>query len=211
MTWFTQLDLSLLHQINSVWTAPILDKIMAAISSFDLFRIPLAVAVVLLLILGKFRERAFLIVMALCILIGDAGVGRALKSITHRARPHEAMENIRVVDLEGVHYSVLVSNPKGRSFPSQHACNNLALAIVAYAFYRRYALFLFAWAFLVSYSRIYVGSHYPSDVLASCIIATIYTLLILMTCSWLWEKIGPRLMPKIYQRHPELLMQQSND
>ena len=87
---------------------------------------------------------------------------------------------------------------------SGHACNNVALAMVGCAIFGRWALGLWPWAALVSYSRIYVGSHYPSDILGSWIVALFYSYFILKTAEWLWRTYAPRKFPRLYAAHPVL-------
>jgi undecaprenyl-diphosphatase len=92
----------------------------------------------------------------------------------------------------------------GRSFTSGHACNNVALAMVACAIFGRWALFLWPWALLVSYSRVYCAAHYPSDILGSWIVAICYSWFILKGAEWLWQRFAPRKWPVLYARHPRL-------
>ena len=93
---------------------------------------------------------------------------------------------------------------EGRSFPSSHSMNTLAVAVVGAAFFGRRAWFLFAVAFTVSYSRIYTGSHWPSDVATSLFLGAGVTLLVLALVGLLWRKRGAALFPKIHAEHPAL-------
>lgn len=57
-------------------------------------------------------------------------------------------------------------------FPSCHAANSFALAtFLSFLFAkRRFIIFIFIWAFITSYSRMYLGVHYPGDLLVGAII-----------------------------------------
>lgn len=57
-------------------------------------------------------------------------------------------------------------------FVSAHAANTFAIATFTSLFFRnrRYTLFIFPWAMVISYSRIYLGVHYPGDVLCGAMI-----------------------------------------
>ncbi len=67
-----------------------------------------------------------------------------------------------------------------------------------------WALLLWPWAALVSYSRVYVAAHYPSDILGSWIVAIVYSYFICRGAAWLWRNYAPRKCPEIYARHPFL-------
>lgn len=196
--WFHALDLQVLYLVNQAWSGPWLDLLMARVSDFDSFKIPLVIAAVLTLIFGGFRGRLLLIMMGLCLLIGDAGINWCFKRSVNRPRPNETEPHLRVISVREVTESQPRHVDIGRSFTSGHACNNVALAMVACAIFGRWAFWLWPWAALVSYSRIYVGAHYPSDILGSWIVAGFYSYFILKTAEWLWKKYGPVKLPKLH-------------
>lgn len=59
------------------------------------------------------------------------------------------------------------------SFPSGHAQLSFGLASALFFLYRKNIFLLFGVAFFISFSRIYIGAHYPSDVLAGALIGTV--------------------------------------
>jgi undecaprenyl-diphosphatase len=83
--------------------------------------------------------------------------------------------------------------------------NTMAVALVCAAFFRGLGWLAFAPAGLVGYSRIYTGSHWPSDVLISVLLGLGVTLLLLGLFERIWRKAGPRFLPVIAQAHPRLL------
>src|SRR5271154_3910530 len=95
LAWFHALDLHLLYLINQTWSSPWLDPVMARVSDFDSWRYPLYAAVVLTLIFGRFRGRLLLVLMAMCLLIGDKGISDALKAAINRPRPNETEPHLR--------------------------------------------------------------------------------------------------------------------
>ena len=203
-SWFHALDLHLLDLINRTWSGPWLDPLMARVSDFDSFRYPLLVAILLTAIFGGFRGRLFLVMMALCLMIGDGIIDWDFKIGVNRPRPNETEAHLRVVTVRGVSESIPRQVAKGRSFTSGHACNNVALAMVGCAIFGRWAFWLWPWAALVSYSRIYVGSHYPSDIVGSWLVSLYYSYFILKTAEWLWKKYGARKWPRLHAAHPVL-------
>ena len=187
----SRLDETLFHLINQQWTAPALDRIMAAASSFDLWWPFLALAVALTAWRGGRRARWMLVTLGLLLAVGETLVDNPLKHAVHRLRPWQAMAGVRQVDLarhvrprllalfQPVTVSVTAGPaavseadpPSGRSFPSSHVVNNFGAATVLALFYRRRGWWCFLPASLVAYSRVYVGAHWPSDVLVSMVLA----------------------------------------
>jgi undecaprenyl-diphosphatase len=81
----------------------------------------------------------------------------------------------------------LLGNCGGQfGFASSHASNSFALALCFYLLYRKTNQFtgiLFIWAALVSYSRVYVGVHYPTDILMGATVG----MLISIAIFWLFS------------------------
>lgn len=212
------MEQQLLFQINREWTSPALDRFMAAVSSLDFWLLPLGLVILATLIFGGWKARAMLVTLAVVVGVSDGVVADSLKKIIARPRPHQVLANVRVVDLRRARPRLLalwkpvkvkMSRPKpenvqGRSFPSAHVMNNFCAAVVLAYFYRRIGALWFIAAAVVAYSRVYVGSHWPSDVAISSLLGAGVALLLLPLCEWLWRCIGARLMPAVFARHPTL-------
>lgn len=203
-------DVSILHQINLDGSHPFLDHFFVYMASFGLLKWPILLAAVLLLVLGKFRERALVVLTLVAVLVGDAGISSILKTAFNRPRPFQTLEGIRHVRLDRFSIKTEWSSPspgpveKGRSLPSSHTCNNAAFATIVTLLYPPWGALAWIWAFLMACSRVYTGDHYPSDVLVSLALALAYTLLICCVASRIWQWLGPRFMPQIAQKHPRL-------
>lgn len=195
---------------------------MALLSSLDFWMPFLILGVVAAAVLGGFKTRAALLAVVLAVAVTDGGVVNALKKWANRPRPHQ-VEPARVVKLAKTHPRQLglfkapvvrTSTPEtgaitGRSFPSGHTADNFAAAAVLSLFFRRWGWTYFLAAAGIAYSRIYTGSHWPSDVLFSVFLGTGLGCLTVAALEALWRRLGPRLAPKMSLSHPSLLRHNS--
>lgn len=85
-------------------------------------------------------------------------------------------------------------------FPSCHAANSFALASFLTLLFanRKLSLFIFAWAVLNSYSRVYLGVHYPGDLLVGAIIGTVAGLVMAFAAGYVADRVDrPHLKPSV--------------
>jgi len=133
---------------------PALDPIMMALTSPGRFKIPLLVLVGALFLTQRVRGVVALLVLALTLAVSDQVSAKVIKPIVKRTRPSVVLADSR--PLFGVRRSW--------SFPSVHAVNfSAAVPIVATVFPAATIPAVVVTA-LVCLSRIYVGDHWPSDV-----------------------------------------------
>ncbi|PYI97580.1 MAG: hypothetical protein DME98_07815 [Verrucomicrobia bacterium] len=211
------MDESLFHLINQQWISPFLDLFMAALSDAEIWR-PLFVAVgISALLFGGFKARAFVICLVLSLLIGSL-VTSALKSAADRPRPKQ-VESVRMVQLQKARpkFLTLFKEPiirfsassdrsrSGPSFPSGHVATNTIIAVFCTVFYRRGWLYWFVTA-AVGYSRIYLGSHWPSDVLATVFLGIGESLLLLAFFELVWRAVARKLVPQLFASHSSLIV-----
>ena len=156
----TQWDLTLFHLINGEWSNPLFDLLMPFATNPTPFLIPLILVGVGLSLWGG-RKGRLLLAMALLLLVVSNGVSELLKLWVQRPRPCQALEAVRVL---------VGCSGRSFSFPSSHAVNISAQALLFAYFYRPLVVPLLLVAALVGYSRVYVGVHYPADVLAGFLV-----------------------------------------
>lgn len=237
------MDQSLQILINREWTAPWADRLFAVIADFGAWAPWLAVAVVLGLLFGDFKFRAMILAAGLAVGLSD-GIGvNVLKHAVGRPRPSQVEPGVRLVSqgeaprplpkicgflsdpVVGYPHGIetppvpgmLIDNQphQGRSFPSGHAANNMAVATVLLLFYPRRGWFYLPVALLIAYSRIYTGSHWPLDVCAGMILGICGGWLAVFLLRNLWRSLGPRLAPSLASVHSDLIapprMQGSED
>jgi undecaprenyl-diphosphatase len=212
------MDDTLFHLINERWTNSILDLFMAAISNVDIWTPLLVLSVLLFVIFGGFKGRACIVCMLLSLLVASQFTG-PLKRAFDRRRPKQ-VERVRLVDLQRTKpaFMTLFKKPTvrysderdkhnaGPSFPSGHMTNNTIIALCLTLFYRRWGWVYWILTLAIGYSRIYLGAHWPSDIVATFFLAAGETLLALALMELLWRWLAPRFASKIYADHPNLIV-----
>jgi membrane-associated phospholipid phosphatase len=105
---------------------------------------------------------------------------KLLKTAFNRPRPCQTM------DPDTIHLRIACGS--GKSFPSSHAANHMAFAMFFYLIFRSesrsgWVYFLFPWAALIGFSQVFVGVHYPFDILAGFLYGGAYGFCFLCTVS----------------------------
>ncbi len=161
-------DEELLLAINGTHT-PWLDDAMLAITG-NLVWLPLYIAL-LVIVFRKFGWKVAVIILlsiAVVITLTDQTSVNAFKERFLRLRPcHEdgLKEQLHMVKNCGGQYG----------FVSSHATNTFGVAIFLLALLRNWwlSLLLICWALIVSYSRVYLGVHYPVDIMGGALLGSL--------------------------------------
>jgi undecaprenyl-diphosphatase len=166
---------------------PVLDYLMRVLSEkytwFPLY------AVILVMLFWRFGRRAYTLVLLLVagVAASDQLASHVIKPLVARLRPCHVpafADLVHVVHGCGGQYG----------FVSSHASNSFMLATLLWLLFGlregRLAWF-FVWAMAISYSRVYMGVHYPADVIAGALLGMLVAGLLYFTYGWLGQR-GPR-------------------
>jgi membrane-associated phospholipid phosphatase len=174
-----------MHWVNSGWSNPFFDWLFPFLRN-KLFWLPLY-TFCLAWIIFNFKTKQSLLAMlfiGLSIFAADTISSKLVKGQVQRPRP------CHVLDMEPP-VVLRVSCGGGYSFTSSHATNHFCIAafmVVVFGFYmRRWKHMWWVWAFLISLAQVYVGVHYPLDILGGAVLGSIIGLSMGMLCKQLMK------------------------
>lgn len=159
LEFLTGMDGKVLLFIQEYLRFDLLTKIMKFITALGNGGVIWIVLAALLLCFKRYRKTGT--AMAVALLLGYLITNLILKNLVMRVRPYDAIAGLQS----------LVGIMRDSSFPSGHATSSFAAGFVALKGTPRYiGVTAFVLAVLIAISRLYVGVHYPTDVLAGVLI-----------------------------------------
>jgi len=177
------LDESLYMSINSEWSNGLLDTILVPVRN-KLTWIPLYLFLLFFIMLN-YGKIAWVVLLGLFMTIGisDAMSSKIIKKSVKRIRPchQEHLDPVQRVPCTN-----------GFSFTSSHATNHFAIGtyvFLLFSFSGWRWLFL-GWAAAIAYAQVYVGVHYPSDVLVGSLIGVVIGLFCFHFYDYLLRNMG---------------------
>lgn len=189
METLLEIDLKIFHAINAGGDIPTLTDFLI-ICRHKLFWIPLYLYILSYIVVNYGHKKWLIIVfIGITVLLTDNMSSRLIKKNTERLRPCNT-EQVQAVS------RIQCSN--GYSFPSSHATNHFGIAtflfFLFWDFNKRYLFFL--WAALISIAQVYVGVHYPSDIIAGAILG--------ITIGYISYRIFDSLAQILYNQEKEI-------
>ena len=156
MNTLIKIDHTLFHFINNTIANPILNWLMPIVTNENNIAIPLLLFWLWLLLFQGKRGKIAAILLLFTVILADVIAAQIIKPWIGRIRPSHAMlDNINLLVSKGGKYS----------FVSNHAANTMAAATIIGYFYKKWKSVVIIISIIVGFSRVYVGVHYPFDVL----------------------------------------------
>lgn len=168
-----RIDVAVFRFLNETIANPFFDVLMPFVT--DLNRQPVVLALLAALLIwlavkGGRTGRVAIVLLMVTIIISDQLNSSVFKYVFTRIRPCHVLSDVHL----------LVGCGSGYSFPSSHAVNNVAGATILSYFYRKWTWAFLSFSGLVAFSRISVGVHYPSDVIAGAAVGALIGAAVLM-------------------------------
>lgn len=164
MDFLYSLDLAIFYFFNHTISTGFLDRFFSIITDVNKWYIAYVILVGIAFFKGGRKGKIAVIGLILLIIVTDQTGYRLLKETIERIRPCNALTDaITPVGCAG-----------GFSFPSNHALNNFAAAVFLLRLFPAYKWTFLTVATLVALSRIYLGVHYPSDVVGGALIGAAF-------------------------------------
>ena len=179
-----QLDKALYVFFNQTIANPVLDWTMPVLTDLNqniYGRLFFAALCLLLMWRGGPKGRVIGVLIIILVAFSDQFSSSLIKRLVERPRPCHTIDGRTVVE----HVRLLVDCGSGYSFPSSHAVNNFAVGTLLSYHYRRWTWLFMSVAALVGFSRVYVGVHFPSDIVGGALIGAFCAWCVLLVHRWL--------------------------
>lgn len=171
------LEVKVFRLLNTKAATPVLDVLMPIITDFRRSRIVLLLVWVFLVLFGGNRGRWVALTLIPLVAATDQLSASVLKPLVARSRPVEVLGSVHFwYGPEGwmtTPAEVIRSYKSSMSFPSSHATNITGAMLFLGLAFRKFLWPLIIVAVVVSYSRVYIGVHWTSDVLVGMAIGAL--------------------------------------
>ena len=160
----SNINVDLFYLINHNLQNPLFDSIMPFITHLGGFISLFCLCVLVIILSTIFKKKNIRYIALICLLsllIAD-GIALVLKYVIFEPRPFVSLDNV----------NLLIVEDDPMSFPSGHTTSTFAVLSALIFKYKNklLAVILVICAILIGFSRIYVGVHYPGDIIAGAIV-----------------------------------------
>lgn len=170
MEWLLEKDGQLLLWLKEAFSHPVMDRLMIFVSSLgNKGYLWIAIGILFLLFGFKqkiWRKRGLLVLLSLA--VNAVACNVILKPLVNRTRPYVLYD-----------YDILIPPVGDPSFPSGHTSASFAAATAIYAIDKRWGIAAYIFAAVMGFSRLYLGVHFPSDVIVGALLGTLAAKLVI--------------------------------
>ncbi len=159
-------DTSLFLFLNNTIANQAFDSLFPLITNGLFWIVPGIIAALAFIKFQKMKAVIVIVLSLITVGISDPVCNRLMKPAVHRLRPCNPQ-----VHIENGRF--LLGRKTSYSFPSSHAMNMFAQAALFSLFYRKKTVWFFLFAAFIGFSRIYVGVHYPLDVIGGAVFGAV--------------------------------------
>ncbi len=156
ISWLDSIDKALFHFVNDTLSNALFNVFMPIITNQNYWIVPILILVFMLIAKGGRRGQIAAGILIISVAATDVIAAQIIKPWVGRLRPSHVMaDSINLLVAKGGKYS----------FVSNHAANVFSAAVVLTYFYSKWKNVLYTLSTLIAFSRVYVGVHYPGDVI----------------------------------------------